>query len=29
MIDGANSEIKGVNRDIDGVKYQVAEYFVV
>ena len=29
MIDGANSEIEGVNLDIDGAKCQVIEYFVV
>ena len=29
MIDGAKSEIEGVNHDIDGAKCQVVEYFVV
>ena len=29
MIDVAKPEIKGVNHDIDGVKCQVVEYFVV
>ena len=29
MIDGAKPEIEGVNHDIDGVKCQVVEYFVV
>ena len=29
IIDGAKSETKGVNHDIDGGKCQVVEYFVV
>ena len=29
MIDGAKSEIEGVNYDIDGSTCQVVEYFVV
>ena len=29
MIDGAKSEIEGMNHGIDGVKCQVVEYFVV
>ena len=29
MIDGAKTEIEGVNHDIDGGKCQVVEYFVV
>ena len=29
MIDGAKPEIEGVNKNIDGAKCQVIEYFVV
>ena len=29
MIDGAKSEIEGVNHNIDGAKCHVLEYFVV
>ena len=29
IIDGAKTETKGVNHDIDGAKCQVVEYFVV
>ena len=29
MIDGAKTEIEGVNHDIDGAKCQVVEYFIV